>query len=68
MILTHRIALDSNNQQATYFARAAATNLEKLAASSAVTVCGGKGSGLWCKPKVKPATVKQEPNAVYPVG
>ena len=46
----------------------AATNLKKLAASSAVTACGGEGSGLRCKPKAKPAPVKQEPNAVYPVG
>lgn len=47
----------------------AARNLKKLAASSAVTACGGESSGLRCKqPKVKLAPVKQEPNAIYPVG
>jgi putative transposase len=46
----------------------ATRNLEKLAASSAVTACGGEGSGPRRKPRVKPAPVKQEPNAIHPTG
>ena len=46
----------------------AAKNLLKLAASSAVSACGEEGSGGRRKPIVKPASVKQEPNAVYPSG
>ena len=39
----------------------AARNLERLAASSAVTVCGAEGSGRRPAPSVKPAAMKQEP-------
>lgn len=38
----------------------AARNLEKMAASSAVSACGEDGSGLGRKTKAKPASVKQE--------
>jgi len=38
----------------------AARNLEKMAASSAVTACGEDGSGPGRKTKAKPASVKQE--------
>jgi len=41
----------------------AARNLEKMAASSAVTACGEDGSGLGRKTKVKPASVKQDSRA-----
>ena len=46
----------------------AAKNLVKLAVSSTVSACGEEGSGGRCKPVVKPASKKQEPNAVYPSG
>lgn len=38
----------------------AAINLKNLAVSSTVSACGEEGSGLWRKPKVKPASAKQE--------
>jgi len=41
----------------------AAWNLEHLAASSAVSVCGEERSGAVRKPRVKRALVKQEPNS-----
>ncbi len=40
----------------------AARNLEHLAASSAVSACGEERSGVVRKPRVKRASVKQEPN------
>lgn len=40
----------------------AARNLERLAASSAVTACGEDRSGAGRKPRVKRASVKQEPD------
>ncbi len=40
----------------------AARNLEHLAASSAVSACGEDRSGVVRKPRVKRASVKQEPN------
>jgi putative transposase len=39
----------------------AAHNLERLAASSAVTACGAEGSGVRLAPDTKPAAKKQEP-------
>ena len=42
----------------------AARNLQHLAASSAVSACGEERSGARRKPRVKRATVKQEPNSV----
>jgi len=41
----------------------AARNLERLAASSAVSACGEERSGAEHKPRVKRASVKQEPNS-----
>lgn len=41
----------------------AARNLEKMAASSAVSACGEEGSGRGRKTKVKPSSVKQEPTS-----
>jgi putative transposase len=41
----------------------AARNLEKMAASSAVTACGEDGSGPGRKTRAKPASVKQESSA-----
>ncbi len=38
----------------------AAINLKNLAVSSTVSACGEEGSGLGCKLKAKPASVKQE--------
>jgi hypothetical protein len=43
-------------------------NLEKLAVSSTVSACGEEGSGGRRKLATKPASVKQEPNAVCPLG
>ena len=104
MILAHKIALDPNNKQRSYFARAsgtarladncsccglvraeldlsqrvfrcehcgfvadrdwnAAKNLERLAASSAVSACGEERSGAVRKSRVKRASKKQEPNS-----
>lgn len=40
----------------------AAKNLEKFAASSAVSACGEEGSGLMETHRVKPASMKQESN------
>ena len=40
----------------------AARNLEKLAASFAVSACGEERSGVGHKPRVKRASVKQEPD------
>ncbi|MCY3854696.1 MAG: hypothetical protein OXF78_00160 [Rhodospirillales bacterium] len=42
----------------------AARNLEHLAASSAASACGEERSGARRKPRVKRASVKQEPNGV----
>jgi putative transposase len=39
----------------------AAINLEDMAASSAVSVCGAEGAGARLMPSVKPAAVKQKP-------
>lgn len=41
----------------------AARNLERLAASSAVSACGKDRSGAERKPRVKRASMKQEPNS-----
>ena len=41
----------------------AATNLKVMAVSSTVPACGEEGSGRRCKPAVKPASVKQEPDS-----
>ena len=41
----------------------AAINLKVMAVSSTVPVCGEEGSGRRCKPAVKPASVKQEPDS-----
>lgn len=41
----------------------AARNLERLAASSAVSACGEERSGAVRKPRVKRALKKQEPNS-----
>ena len=41
----------------------AARNLERMAVSSTVSVCGEEGSGLGRKTKAKPASVKQESSA-----
>ena len=41
----------------------AACNLERLAASSAVSACGETRSGAERKPRVKRASKKQEPNS-----
>lgn len=41
----------------------AACNLERLAASSAVSACGEERSGTVRKPRVKRASAKQEPNS-----
>ncbi len=38
----------------------AAINLKHLAVSSTVSACGEEGAGLVRKPKVKPASMKQE--------
>jgi putative transposase len=38
----------------------AAINLQNMAVSSTVSVCGGEGPGRACKRKVKPAPMKQE--------
>ena len=43
--------------------RNAARNLERLAASSAVTACGEERSGAERKPRVKRALKKQEPDS-----
>lgn len=40
----------------------AATNLEHLAASSAVPACGEERSGVVRKPRVKRSSLKQEPD------
>ena len=45
----------------------AAVNLRNLAVSSTVSVCGEKGSGLGCKLKTKPASVKQESSTKLPM-
>jgi putative transposase len=41
----------------------AAINLKNMAVSSTAAACGEEGSGLGRKPKVKPASVKQESNS-----
>ena len=41
----------------------AARNLEKLAASLAVSACGAERSGVGHKPRVKRASVRQEPDS-----
>ena len=46
----------------------AANNLQEYAVSSTVAACGGEGSGSRCKPKVKPALVKQEFNRKLDLG
>ncbi|QQZ29075.1 transposase [Thiothrix subterranea] len=46
----------------------AAKNLKKYAVSSTVSACGGEGSGSRCKPKVKPAPMKQEFNRKLDLG
>jgi putative transposase len=46
----------------------AAINLANYAVSSTVSACGGEGSGLGCKPKVKPAPMKQEFNRKLDLG
>ncbi|UJS25043.1 RNA-guided endonuclease InsQ/TnpB family protein [Thiothrix winogradskyi] len=46
----------------------AANNLEKYAVSSTVSACGGEGAGLGCKPKTKPAPMKQEFNRKLDLG
>lgn len=46
----------------------AAKNLEKYAVSSTVSACGGEGAGSRCKPKVKPAPMKQEFNRKLDLG
>jgi len=46
----------------------AAKNLQEYAVSSTVSACGGEGSGSRCKPKVKPAPVKQEFNRKLDLG
>ena len=43
----------------------AAINLKNMAVSSTVSACGEEGSGLRRKPKVKPASVKQEANSGF---
>ena len=45
----------------------AAVNLRNLAVSSTVSVCGEEGSGLGCKLKTKPASVKQESSTKLPM-
>ena len=42
----------------------AAINLERLAASSAVTACGEERSGAGRKPRVKRTSAKQEPDSI----
>ena len=42
----------------------AAINLKNMAVSSTVSACGEEGAGLGRKTKVKPASVKQEVNAI----
>ena len=42
----------------------AARNLQEYAVSYTVSACGGEGTGSRCKPKVKPAPVKQEFNTM----
>ena len=42
----------------------AAVNLKNMAVSSTVLACGEEGAGLGRKSKVKPASVKQEVNAI----
>lgn len=41
----------------------AARNLERLVASSAISACGEERSGAVRKPRVKRASVEQEPNS-----
>lgn len=52
-VCKHKIERDLN----------AARNLERLAASSAVSACGEERSGTVRKPRVKRASAKQEPNS-----
>lgn len=42
----------------------AAINLKNYAVSSTVLACGEEGAGFRCKTKVKPASMKQEVNAI----
>ena len=42
----------------------AAKNLQEYAVSYTVSACGGEGAGSRCKPKAKPAPVKQEFNTM----
>ena len=46
----------------------AAINLANYAVSSMVSACGGEGAGSRCKPKAKPAPVKQEFNRKLDIG
>jgi putative transposase len=46
----------------------AAVNLKNMAVSSTVSACGEEGAGLGCKTKVKPASGKQEVNAITTYG
>ena len=46
----------------------AAKNLQEYAVSSTVSACGGEGAGSRCKPKVKPAPMKQEFNHKLDLG
>ncbi|QQZ28372.1 IS200/IS605 family element transposase accessory protein TnpB [Thiothrix subterranea] len=46
----------------------ASATLSNHAVSSTVSACGGEGSGFRCKPKVKPAPVKQEFNRKLDLG
>jgi putative transposase len=46
----------------------AAINLKNMAVSSTVSACGEEGSGFGRKSKVKPASVKQEVNAIATYG
>lgn len=46
----------------------AAVNLKNYAVSSTVSACGEEGAGRSCKTAVKPASVKQEVNAIATYG
>ena len=46
----------------------AAVNLKNMAVSSTVSACGEEGTGLGRKSKVKPASRKQEVNAIATYG
>ena len=55
---------DRDVNAAINLANYASAALSSHAVSSTVSACGGEGSGSRCKPKVKPAPVKQEFNAM----